>query len=233
MADRSKAKGTRAAASAPDPGSAEALLQRWLARVDNVDAVWAEMTPGPSADAVASRIGAVPKSFLDDDVRVVALAGDILGSDRGRTQESTDVVNVLDQVTSTGSSAARRGAAIALWLWAGEEELGALAPPLARSHAARALAAMAFRLASVVDPVEWISDAERRDEAARTFLFWSGQLPDGEDRATASSLLAMRDSLQRNGALAAAAAEHAHRLEVTRKLQEARAREAAARYTHE
>lgn len=233
MADRSKAKRAPAATSAPDPGSAEALLQRWLARVENVDAVWAEMAPGPSADAVATRIGAVPKSFLDDDVRVVALAGDILGSDRGRTQESADVVAVLDQVTSTRSSAARRGAAIALWLWAGEEELGALDPPLARGHAARALAAMAFRLAPVVDPVEWISDAERRDEAARTFLFWSGQLPAGEDRDTASSLLAMRDSLQRNGALAAAAAEHAHRLEVTRKLQEARAREAAARYTHE
>jgi hypothetical protein len=232
VADRSKAKGTPAA-SAPGPASAEALLQRWLARVEDVDAVWAETTPGPSADAVATRIGAVPKSFLDDDVRVVALAGDILGADRGRTQESTDVVAVLDQVTSTGSSAARRGAAIALWLWAGEEELGALDPPLDRGHAARVLAAMAFRLAPVVDPVEWISDAERRDEAARTFLFWSAQLPTGEDRDTASSLLAMRDSLQRNGALAAAAAEHAHRLEVTRKLQEARAREAAARYTHE
>jgi hypothetical protein len=191
------------------------------------------MVPGPSADAVASRIGAVPKSFLDDKVGIVALAGDILGSDRGRSQESTDIVTVLDEVTTTASSAARRGAAIALWLWAGEEELGALAPPLARGHAARALAAMAFRLAAVVDPVEWISDAERRDEAARAFLFWSGQLPGGEDRGTAASLLAMRDSLQRNGALAAAAAEHAHRLEVTRKLQEARAREAAARYTHE
>ncbi|SMG11664.1 hypothetical protein [Agreia pratensis] len=233
MADRSTDKGTPAAASGPDPGSAEALLQLWLARVENVDAVWADMTPGPSADAVASRIGAVPKTFLDDRVRVVALAGDILESDRGRTQESTDVVTVLDDVTATGSSAARRGAAIALWLWAGEEELGPLVPPLARGHAARALAAMAFRLAPVVDPSEWISDAERRDEAARTFLFWSGQLPAGEDRDTASSLLAMRDSLQRNGALAASAAEHAHRLEVTRKLEEARAREAAARYTHE
>jgi hypothetical protein len=231
VADRSKSKRTVGQSLAP--GSAEALLQRWLARDENVDAVWAEMMPGPSADAVASRIGAVPKSFLDDRIRVVAVAGDVLGSDRGRTQESTDVVTVLDEVTSTGSSAARRGAAIALWLWAGEEELGPLDPPLARGHAARTLAAMAFRLASVVDPAEWISDAERRDEAARTFLFWSGQLPGGEDRDTAASLLAMRDSLQRNGALAAAAAEHAHRLEVTRKLQEARAREAAARYTHE
>jgi hypothetical protein len=208
-------------------------LQRWLARNESIDAVWAGMVPGPSAESVASRIGAVPKTFLDDRVRVVALAGDVLESDRGRGQESTDVVAVLDEVTATGSSAARRGAAIALWLWAGDEELGPLAPPLARENAARALAAMAFRLASVVDPAEWVSDAERRDEAARTFLFWSGQLPAGEDRDTASSLLTMRDSLQRNGALAAAAEEHAHRLEVTRKLQEARAREAAARYTHE
>lgn len=233
MADRAKARGTSGPAPAPEPSSAEALLQRWLSRNENIDAVWAQLAPGPSADAVASRIGAVPKTFLDHRVRVVALAGDVLGSDRGRTPELTEVVSVLDEVTSTGSSAARRGAAMALWLWAGEEELGALDPPLARGHAARVLAAMAFRLASVVDPAEWISDAERRDEAARTFLFWSGQLPGGEDRDTATSLLVMRDSLQRNSALAAAAAEHAHRLEVTRTLQEARAREAAARYTHE
>jgi hypothetical protein len=213
--------------------SAEELLQRWLDRGDDVDAAWGQTSPGPSIDVVASRISGVPKSFLDDRVALVALAGDILGADRGRTVETTEVVQVLTEVASTGSSAARRGAAIGLWLWASEDLFGAFSPRLVTTHAARTLAVLALRLAAVVDPSEWISDAERRDEAARTFLLWSGQLPATEDRATARSLLDMRDSLQRNGALAAAAAEHAHRLEVTRALNDARAREAAARYTHE
>ncbi|WP_374946090.1 phosphohydrolase [Agreia sp.] len=213
--------------------SAEQLLQRWLDRGDDVDAVWKQTEPGPAVDAVASRISGIPKSFLDDRVALVALAGDILGADRGRTAASTEVVQLLADVTSTGSSAARRGAAIALWIWASEGLSGTLSPRLDTTHAARTLAALALRLAAVVDPSEWISDAERRDEAARTFLLWSGQLPATEDRTTARSLLDMRDSLQHNGALAAAAAEHAHRLEVTRALNDARAREAAARYTHE
>lgn len=213
--------------------SAEQLLQRWLDRGDDVDIVWGQTAPGPSVDAVASRISSVPKSFLDDRVALVALAGDILGADRGRTVASTEIVQVLTDVTLARSSAARRGAAIALWIWASEDLFGALSPRLVTTHASRTLAALALRLAAVVDPAEWISDAERRDEAARTFLLWSGQLPATEDRATARSLLDMRDSLQHNGALAAAAAEHAHRLEVTRALNDARAREAAARYTHE
>jgi hypothetical protein len=213
--------------------SAEDRLQRWLDRGDDVDAAWEQASPGPSIDAVASRISGVPKSFLDDRVALVALAGDILGADRGRTAEATEIVQLLTEIRSTGSSAARRGAALALWLWASEDLLGAFSPPLVTTHATRTLAALALRLASVVDPSEWISDAERRDEAARTFLLWSGLLPAAEDRATARSLLDMRDSLQHNGALAAAAAEHAHRLEVTRALNDARAREAAARYTHE
>lgn len=213
--------------------SAEQLLQRWLDRGDDVDAAWGQTAPGPSIDVVASRLSGIPKSFLDDRVSLVALAGDILGADRGRTVEATEIVQVLTLVASTGSSAARRGAAVALWLWASEDLFGVFSPPLVTTHAARTLAALSLRLAAVVDPSEWISDAERRDEAARTFLLWSGQLPATEDRATARSLLDMRDSLQHNGALAAAAAEHAHRLEVTRALNDARAREAAARYTHE
>jgi hypothetical protein len=214
-------------------GPAEELLQRWLDRGDDVDVVWAQTEPGPSIDAVANRISSVPKTFLDDRVALVALAGDVLGADRGRTAEATEIVRLLTEIGETSASAARRGAAIALWLWASEDQLGTFSPPLRTTYASRTLAALALRLAAVVDPSEWISDAERRDEAARTFLLWSGQLPAAEDVSTARSLLDMRDSLQHNGALVAAAAEHAHRLEVTQALNDARAREAAARYTHE
>ena len=227
MADRTETT------TEPVAESAEQLLQRWLDRGDDLDAAWQQAVPGPSVDVVGSRLSSIPKSFLDERVSLLALAGDVLGADRGRTPESTEIVQLLTEVAQTRSSAARRGAAIALWLWASEDLLGSFTPPLEAVHASRTLAALALRLAAVVDPSEWISDAERRDEAARTFLLWSGALPAGEDRETARSLLDMRDSLQRNGALAAAAAEHAHRLEVTRALNDARAREAAARYTHE
>lgn len=143
------------------------------------------------------------------------------------------ILATAEQAHASGSSAARRAAALVLWLWASDDLHGPLSVPLNVAWPDRALAALAFRLAAVVDPAEWVSDADRRDEAARQFLFWSGNLPAGEDQATAKSILAMRDSLQQNAALAQTVAEHEHRLEVSRRLQAARAREAAARYSSE
>ncbi|NKF33185.1 phosphohydrolase, partial [Pseudomonas sp. BGM005] len=90
-----------------------------------------------------------------------------------------------------------------------------------------------LRVAPVADPASWTSDDERRTEAARTFMLWRGYLPAGEDAATAASLLAACDSLARDRALADAYEGHRHRAEIARKLDEARRREAAARYSSE
>ncbi|MCU1404389.1 MAG: phosphohydrolase [Glaciihabitans sp.] len=181
---------------------------------------------------ITTRLSQVPTTFLDERVQVSALAGHVLAASPtsaggGRVLTVTQVARKLDM------PAPRRGIAIALWLWASVETQGPFSVDLGTRFADRALAAMAFRLAAVVEPAEWIRDADRRDEAARTFLLWLGYLPAGEDVAAARGTLAMRDSLQQDAALLAAFAEHEHRLDVNRRLQAARAREASARYSHE
>ena len=200
------------------------LIALWFARDEDEAAVWDDLREGPSVDELATRLSSVPQSFLDDRVGLAALAGDVL---------EIDLTDLAAQIDGTGSAAAHRGAAIALWLWASEEELGPLSVALRRDHAERAIAALALRLAGTVDPADWISDAERRDEAVRTFLLWLEQAPAGEGRDTAKAMFEMRDSLQHSKALADALNDHQHRLEVTKRLQEARAKEAAARYSSE
>jgi hypothetical protein len=217
----------------------ETLLELWFAREDDVDIAWRQCVPGPSAAEIATRLSLVPPAFLADDVGILPLAEHILEAEYGSTDRTgagmraRRVLSVADQVRASGSSAARRGAALVLWLWASDDLHGPLSVPLTVVSHDRALAALAFRLAAVVDPADWVRDADRRDEAARQFLFWSGHLPAGEDEATARSILAMRDSLQQNAALTQTLADHEHRLEVSRRLREAWAREAAARYSSE
>lgn len=198
----------------------EALLAAWSERSGGEPEAWARVRPGPSLDAVAARLSAVPHTFLDDRVSLRALAGDVLGS-------APTCVAFDDDVR------VRRGAALALWVIASEELIEPFTVSLRSGSAALAVDALALRLAPVADPTSWIADDERRAEAARTLLLWAGFLPAGEDAATASSLLATVDSLARDTALAEAYAGHRHRAEIARKLQEARRREAAARYSSE
>jgi hypothetical protein len=224
----------------PEPApDAEVLLELWFARGEDDIIAWRQCVPGPSVAEIATRLSLVPPAFLADRVAILPLAEHILDVEYSSTARtaagvrSRRVLDVVEQVRATGSGAARRGAALVLWLWASDDLHGPLSVPLTVVLHDRALAALAFRLAAVVDPAEWVRDADRRDEAARQFLFWSGHLPAGEDEATAKSILAMRDSLQQNSALAQTLADHEHRLEVSRRLREARAREAAARYSSE
>jgi hypothetical protein len=227
---------------AEEPGlrpDAETLLELWFARAEDDRLVWRQCVPGPSVAEIATRLSLVPPAFLADGVAILPLAEHILGVEYGsvvRTgadRRASQVLAVAEQIRTTGSSAARRGAALVLWLWASDDLHGPLSVPLTVVSHDRALAALALRLAAVVDPADWVRDADRRDEAARQFLFWSGHLPAGEDEDTAASILAMRDSLQQNSALAQTLADHEHRLEVSRRLSAARAREAAARYSSE
>ncbi|NIJ04894.1 phosphohydrolase [Frigoribacterium faeni] len=213
-------------------------LGRWLARGDDEQDLWGRLVPGPSVDDVARRLSAVPRSFLEPGLSLRSLVGDVLddlapdplGQLAGPARRAADVAGEIDE---SGHDAARRGAAVALWTWASQDELGPAEPRLLTRSADRVLAALAWRLAPVVDPRVWLADAERRDEAARSLLFWGGQLPAGEDAATARALLEARDSLRRDQSLSQALAEQQHRLEVMRRLREARAREAAARPGHE
>ena len=199
------------------------LLARWSSIAPTEDDQWRRLVPGPSVLSVAARLSGVPAEFLDDQVSVRALAGDVLG------QHAVAAITCLD----VARPPVRRGVALGLWLFAGEALLGVLDPPLSRQQPTLALDALGLRLAPVVEPRTWISDADRCEEATRTFLLWNGQLPAGETPDVARAALAARDSLQFNAALAASFAEQRHRDELRRRLEDARAREAAARYTSE
>lgn len=196
-------------------------LLAWADRGGSEDAAWSSLQAGPPISELAARLTTVPRPFLDERLSVVALSGDVLGGENLACLPFVDEGHV------------RTGAAIGLWLIASEDLVGPFTPPLRRDRLALAVDALAMRLAPVVDPLDWVADDERREEAARVFLLWSGHLPAEEDAATARALLAARDSLQRNKALAEAFEEHRHRAEVARRLADARAREAAARYSAE
>lgn len=214
----------------------EELLRQWSSIAPVEDEQWASLRPGPSVLAVAARLSTVPSDFLDEQVSIHALAGDLLG---------THTVAQVASLPFVADDRVRRGVAIGLWLLSSELILGPFDPPLTvgpregeslplvDQRDTLPLSALGLRLAPVVDPAEWIADAERREEAARTFLLWNGQLPAGERPDAARAALAARDSLTFNQALAASFAEHRHRDELRRRLDEARAREAAARYSRE
>lgn len=198
----------------------EELLKAWSSVSGGEREAWSRARPGPSLASVVSRLSAVPHVFLDDRVSLRALAGDALAAP-------------LVCVRFEEDPRVRQGAAIGLWLVASEDLMEPFSPPVGAGTPGLAIDALALRLAPVVDPREWVADDERREEAARTFLLWCGFVPAGEDVHTAESLLAAVDSLARNQALAQAYEGHRHRAEIARRLQEARRREAAARYSSE
>ena len=204
-----------------EPDDLPVPLRAWFDLALDEEAAWQGAVAGPRLDAVAERIGSTPGDFLDERVDVAALAADVLGTEAIRP--------MLPAITSAVE--ARTGAAVGLWLFASQTVLAPFDPPLPETGVA--VAALALRLAPVVPAHQWLIDVTRREEAARLFLLWCGRLPAGENLDAARALARRLDSLARNQALAAMATEHAHRLEVQRRLREKRAAEAAARYTHE
>lgn len=212
----------------PDPSPAERALQLWLDRREE-DVDWTRLAPGPTVAEVATRLTAAPRAFLAEVVDLPALGGDVLAANDTRITDGVDRVLRVAQ----GWVASRQGAALGLWLYASEDRLGPLSRPLRRETPDRLLAALGLRLAAIVDPYRWLVEADRREEAARVAILWSDQRPSDEDAATAYGRWVALDSLRRDRALQATLTDYRHRQEVMRRLQEQRAREAAARYTPE
>lgn len=202
----------------------EQALQHWAEQGHDEEAIWSGLVPGPTLAEVMAQLSATPREFLDDAVDLTALAGDVLGARARRTDA------VVRAAQPWGPS--RQGIAVGLWVYASEDVLGPFGVPLLRPTPERLLAALGLRLAAVVDPYRWLVEADRREEAARAILLWSGQHPD-EDYPTARSRWSALDSLRRDQALRATLADYLHRQEVLRRLRDERAREAAARVAPE
>ena len=219
----------RLAAAAETP--AERALRQWVGLGHDEEKIWNGLVPGPTVAEVAGRLSATPREFLGDAVDLRALAGDVLGDGPGGAPGASAATDrVVDAAQAWGPS--RQGVAVALWVYASEDVLGPFDRPLLRSAPDRFLGALGLRLAAVVEPYRWLVEADRREEAARAVILWSGQHPD-EDYPTARSRWSALDSLRRDQALRTAMADYRHRQEVTRRLQEQRAREAAARHAPE
>ena len=79
MADEAHETDGRIAQELPLPGGDESVLARWFERGEDEEAFWSGLVPGPSVAEVASRLSSVPRDFLDAQVCVVGLTGDVLG----------------------------------------------------------------------------------------------------------------------------------------------------------
>lgn len=205
----------------------EELFEAWLDQNLDLDGAWDGLAPGPTVDEVMARISTTPSWFLADAVDIVALAGDVLDESGGA------VIAAARKAVATSKVVAQQGVAVVLWLVSSQELAGRLSTDLRVDRLDRALLAMSLRLAAVVEPQRWVEEAERREEAARTLLLWCGQCPGGESEQNARAILSRLDSAARADALERARRDREHRSEIRRRLEEARAREAATRYSPE
>ncbi len=197
------------------------LLAAWTRLGVRDTDLWARTVPGPRLADVEARLSAVPAPFVADEAAPLAIVRDC------------GIGGTFAAEALLGDARAAKGAAIAAWLIGSEDLYGPLDPPLAAGAAPLLVDALSLRLAPTADPLTWIGDAQRREEAARWSLLALGYRPAGEGIHDASSLLSSLDSLRRDAALAAVLEEQTHRQAVAAKLAEARAREATARYTRE
>lgn len=210
-----------------------ALVEQWLALGLDAENTMVRPSPGPAVDELAVRLSSIPREFLDARLDLAALLDDVIADDvppasLARAHEA------VATIVATGEPDAVAGAAAVLWLHASAHVVGPYTARLALPPTfAHVLLTLALRVAPLSPPATWPTSEEARQEVVRTVLWWSGQLPAGEDLATARAMMGVHDSLARSDALGRARRIYEHRLEVNRKLREERAREAAQRYTNE
>lgn len=209
------------------------LVEQWLALGLDADAAMASPAPGPSVTELGVRLSTLPREFLDPRLDLAALLDDVLA---GIASEPTvgAAHAAAATITATAEPDAVAAAAAVLWLHASAVLVGPDPVPLALPPTfGDLLLTVALRVAPLSPPAAWLTSDTAREEVVRTVLWWSGQLPAGEDVATARAMMAVHDSLARTDALASARRAYEHRLEVNRRLRDARAREAAQRYGNE
>lgn len=208
-------------------------LTSWLNAFGAEAQAWGGAVPGStSVDSVMSTIARAPREVFDPRVSLPALARQVCPSDVD--------YEAVEQQYAGGPLAdpqQRAGAAVVLWM-AGDAERSGGVRPAASGWSGdrlwlRAALTLAVRVAPYAPPREWVTDAARREEAARWILLSWGSIPADELPQHARARLEALDSLRHSTAASAAKEAYEHRLRVATELAELRAREAAQRYTHE
>jgi hypothetical protein len=188
---------------------------------------------GPPLERLLHRLTDCPPEFLAvagkknrDDVEVVAIVCDLLRlldpdnppeleasfltAIRARTQPELKLISIVG------------------WLLGDEWFLGH--PHLITSMRTMIASENLARLATLVRPDKFVSDADRREELVRTCLAQLGLRPQGESAAQALDRLTTLDSSERDRVLRATAEAEKRAREIRAAMARRQAQESASRY---
>lgn len=192
---------------------------------------------GPSLQELTHRLSECPAEFLREPriawsgvLHVEALVFDTLRDMCAPgTLPHPVVVQPFDH-NAAGDEKWLRLVCIACWLLNDDWFIGRTEYSV---NAARWLRKELQEVAQIVEPSQWTSDADRREELARRCLAALGLVPQGESEAMAQDRLNTLDSVERKRVLMATQAAQQRAQEIREAMRKKAAEEAAAKYTRE
>ena len=191
--------------------------------------------PGPSLEALIRRLVDTPQDFMDEPrvggagrVAVAALVNDLAAMHGGRA-----VLDVLQGFEGDSARGDRNRLAVTMigtWLLA---DPWFLAQRLDAAALVQALAEVAAEMAVATPAHRFTSDAERREELARSMLARFGYRPAGETVDQATDRLAAISASERRRLLEASRAAEQRAREIREALARKVAQESADKWTRE
>lgn len=190
---------------------------------------------GPGLEALIRRLADTPQDFLDEPrvagagrVAVAALVNDLAAMHGGRI-----VLAALERFEGVSVRGDRNRLAVAMigaWLLA---DPWFLAQHLDAAVLVQTLAEVAAEMAAATPAHRFTSDAERREELARTMLARFGYRPAGETVAQATDRLAAISATERRRLLEASRAAEQRARAIREALARKIAEESADKWTRE
>jgi hypothetical protein len=191
--------------------------------------------PGPDLETLTRRLADTPTDFMDEPrvassgrVAVPALVNDLAGMHGGRA-----TLELLAQFEGQNARSDRNRLAVAMvgaWLLA---DPWFLAQRLHPAALVQTLAEVTAELAAATPAHRFVTDAERREELARTMLARFGYRPAGETAAQATDRLAAISATERRRLLEASRAAEQRAREIREALARKVAAESADKWTRE
>ena len=189
----------------------------------------------PSVAALLHRLTGCPGDFLAPPlvgargvVSVAAVAGDTL-RDRGAELPAEWVKSLAPAQADDAAENWLRACLVTCWLTAD----ASLVPLISPDQLLDFFTGDLNRMAGLVRADRFVSDADRREELARSLLRTADVVPAGETSAQAADRLATLDSVTRTRVEGEARAAEERAREVRAALEKQRAEEAAARASRE
>lgn len=185
------------------------------------------MQPGPSIASLTHRLSETPAEFLDPaQVDVAAVVSDLLRDLGGALLDSRRASPFVD------ASNTRRLTLILIAAWLLHDDWF-IAQKRFADTAYAFLSKTLDQLAAIVEPRQFVSDADRREELARMTLAALELLPEGENEAQATDRLNTLNSAERVRLLRDTRAAQERIRRIQEEMRKKAAEEAAAAYGRE